>query len=221
MQCACARASISSACVERHVPLGVELALGDAVRDRSAPAPADRQARKPRPSRPRRRGCRSPRRGPSSLVMSRPVNRSSAARPWPISRGSIAQAPMSAPDSPTRVNRNAVLRPGWPKRMSLAIARIAPAPAHTPSTAAMIGCGQTRIARTRSPVIRVNRSSPSSFILVSGPMISWTSPPEQKLPPAPADHDDLHLVTCVRARKRCRATRHSFRTSADSSARDG
>ena len=70
-------------------------------------------------------------------------------------RGRIAQAPMSAPLRPTRVNRKAVLQPGWPKRMSLAIAMIAPAPAHTPSTAAMIGCGQARIARTRSPVMRV------------------------------------------------------------------
>jgi hypothetical protein len=69
--------------------------------------------------------------------------------------------------------------------MSLAIARIAPAPAQMPSTAATIGCGQARIARTRSPVIRVNFRSPSESIFVSGPMISWTSPPEQKLPPAP------------------------------------
>ena len=33
--------------------------------------------------------------------------------------------------------------------------------------------------------MRVNSSSPSSSIFVSGPMISCTSPPEQKLPPAP------------------------------------
>ena len=77
------------------------------------------------------------------------------------------------------------MQPGWPKRMSLAIARIAPAPAHTPSTAATIGCGQARIAQTRSPVMRVNLNRPCASILVSGPMISCTSPPEQKLPPAP------------------------------------
>ncbi len=52
------------------------------------------------------------------------------------------------------MNRNAVLALGAAKRMSLAMARIAPAPAHTPSTAAMIGCGQARIAWTRSPVMR-------------------------------------------------------------------
>ena len=92
------------------------------------------------------------------------------------------------------------MQPGWPKRRSLAIARIAPAPAQTPSTAAMIGCGQARIARTRSPVMRVKSSSPSRSILVSGPMISWTSPPEQKLPPAPRMHHDLdrrHLLERV------------------------
>ena len=66
------------------------------------------------------------------------------------------------------------------------MARIAPAPAQTPSTAATIGCGQARIARTRSPVMRVKASSSGIAIFVSGPMISWTSPPEQKLPPAPA-----------------------------------
>ena len=63
---------------------------------------------------------------------------------------------------------------------------IAPAPTQTPSSAATIGCGQARIALTRSPVIRVKSSSCGIFISVSGPMISWTSPPELKLPPAPA-----------------------------------
>ena len=37
---------------------------------------------------------------------------------------------------------------------------IAPAPTQTPSTAAMTGCGQARIALTRSPVMRVKASSP-------------------------------------------------------------
>ena len=75
---------------------------------------------------------------------------------------------------------------GVPSRKSEASAIIAPAPAHTPSTAATIGCGQCRIALTRSPVIRVNARSSGIVIRVSGPMISWTSPPEQKLPPAPS-----------------------------------
>ena len=114
-----------------------------------------------RHARRRRCGSRSPRRAPSSALMLRPVNSSSAARPWPMIRGRIAQAPMSAPDRPTRVNRKAVLASGAARRRSLAMAMIAPAPAQTPSTAATIGCGQARIARTRSPVMRVNSSRPS------------------------------------------------------------
>ena len=61
-------------------------------------------------------------------------------------RGKIAQAPMSQPARPTRVNKNAVLERGVLKRMSDDMAKMAPAPAHTPSTAAMMGCGQARIA---------------------------------------------------------------------------
>ena len=45
------------------------------------------------------------------------------------------------------------------------MAMIAPAPAQTPSIAATIGCGQTRIALTRSPVMRVNISSSGAFRL--------------------------------------------------------
>ena len=100
-------------------------------------------------------------------------------------RGSIAQAPMSQPARPTRLNRNAVLLRAVPRRRSDAIAMIAPAPAQTPSIAATIGCGQARIALTRSPVMRVNISSSGAFSRTSGPMISCTSPPEQKLSPAP------------------------------------
>ncbi len=83
------------------------------------------------------------------------------------------------------MNRNAVRAAGVPRRKSLASAIIAPAPAQMPSIAATIGCGQCRIAFTRSPVIRVNARSSGIDIFVSGPMISCTSPPEQKLPPAP------------------------------------
>ena len=53
----------------------------------------------------------------------------------------------------------------------VAMAMIAPAPAQTPSTATMIGCGQARIARTRSPVIVVNSRRPAATIVVRGPMI--------------------------------------------------
>ena len=52
-----------------------------------------------------------------------------------------------------------------------------------------MGCGQARIALTRSPVMRVKASrpamSPWRCISTSGPMISCTSPPEQKFSPAP------------------------------------
>ena len=65
------------------------------------------------------------------------------------------------------------------------MAMMAPAPAQMPSTAAMIGCGQARMALTRSPVISVNRNRSVVFMATSGPMISMTSPPEEKLPPAP------------------------------------
>ncbi len=92
---------------------------------------------------------------------------------------------MSQPASPTRVKRKAVRVRGVASRRSEAIARIAPAPAATPSTAEMTGCGQARIAFTRSPVMRVKASSSGTAIRVSGSMISKTSPPEQKLPPAP------------------------------------
>ena len=46
------------------------------------------------------------------------MNSSSAARPWPMMRGRMAQAPMSQPARPTRVNRKAVLLRGVPRRMS-------------------------------------------------------------------------------------------------------
>ena len=93
---------------------------------------------------------------------------------------------------------------GAPSRRSDASAIIAPAPAHTPSTAATIGCGQCRIAFTRSPVIRVNARSSGIVIRVSGPMISWTSPPEQKLPPAPRSTTALTSLAYASARKRSR-----------------
>jgi len=83
---------------------------------------------------------------------------------------------------------------------------IAPAPAHAPSTAAMTGCGQWRIALTRSPVIPVNSSSWGSPIFVSGPMISCTSPPEQKLPPAPVTTTALMSRAALKPRKRSRSS---------------
>ena len=78
---------------------------------------------------------------------------------------------------------------------------IAPAPAHTPSIAAMIGCGQARIALTTSPVMRVKSSSSAVAISTSGLMISNTSPPEQKLPPAPVTTNALTAFSFAAARK--------------------
>jgi hypothetical protein len=132
------------------------------------------------------RRLKKPQRSASSAPIERPVNSSSAVRPWPIRRGSIAHTPMSQPARPTRVNRKATLARGVPRRMSAAVAIAAPAPTQTPSIAAITGCGQPRIAFTRSPVMRVKRSSPRMSISVSGPMMSRTSPPEQKLPSEPA-----------------------------------
>ena len=57
---------------------------------------------------------KKPQRSPSSALIERPLNSNSEARPWPISLGSMAQAPMSQPARPTRVNRNAVLVSGVP-----------------------------------------------------------------------------------------------------------
>ena len=101
---------------------------------------------------------------------------------------------MSAPASPTRTNRKASLLRAVATRRSEAQAIIAPAPVHTPSIAATIGCGQARIALTMSPVMRVNCSSSGIFIWTSGPMISCTSPPEQKLPPEPVKTTALMSV---------------------------
>ena len=63
---------------------------------------------------------------------------------------------------------------------------IAPAPTHTPSTAATTGRPHPSIAFTTSPVMRVKASSPFMSIPTSGPMMSCTSPPEQKFPPLEA-----------------------------------
>jgi hypothetical protein len=95
------------------------------------------------------------------------------------------------------------------------MATIAPAPAHTPSIAATIGCGQARIAFTSSPVMRVKRSnpavSPSACRRTSGPMISCTSPPEQKFSPAPVTTTARTSGTCSRRRKVAPARRTARR----------
>ena len=54
-------------------------------------------------------------------------------------------------------------------------------------------------------------------IRVSGPMISCTSPPEQKLSPAPVDHDRADVARVLQPRGTDRAAPRRTRTSADSS----
>ncbi|KAG1254360.1 hypothetical protein G6F65_017073 [Rhizopus arrhizus] len=90
--------------------------------------------------------------------------------------------------------------------MADASATIAPAPAQTPSTAATMGCGQARMALTRSPVMRVKSSSSGMVILVSGPMISCTSPPEQSLPRAPVPTTTLTSVAYTSERNKSRSS---------------
>ena len=87
------------------------------------------------------------------------------------------------------------------------MATIAPAPAQMPSTAATIGCGQARIALTRSPVMRVKAVSPLVSIFTSGPMISNTSPPDEKLPPAPVTTTTLTSSSKAQARKKSVSSR--------------
>ena len=85
-------------------------------------------------------------------------------------------------------------------------ANMAPAPAQTPSTAAMMGCGQRRIALTRSPVMRVKARSSGIAILVRGSMISKTSPPEEKLSPAPVNTTARTSEAAASPRNRSRSS---------------
>ena len=103
---------------------------------------------------------------------------------------------MSAPASPTRVNRKANEADSAITRKSQASAITAPAPAATPLIAAMTGSGHSRSALTTLPVIRVNSSSSAVPISCSGPMISSTSPPEEKPRPSP-------VITSTRTSPRC------------------
>ena len=113
---------------------------------------------------------------------------------------------MSQPASPTRTKRNATRERSVPKRRSLAIARIAPAPAQAPSIAATIGCG--RVAHRLHEVaghLRELVTAARASDCVSGPMISCTSPPEQKLLAGAGEHDGLHgLRSTATSAKRSR-----------------
>src|SRR2546426_4496 len=119
--------------------------------------------------------------------MKSPVIRSSAACPSPTNFGRSQDAPMSAPESPTRTNRNAIFAVSDATRRSQAEAITAPAPATVPFSAAITGFRQRRMFRIRSQVMSVKRRSPAASRAKSAPMMSSTSPPEQKALPAPAD----------------------------------
>jgi hypothetical protein len=116
-------------------------------------------------------------------------------------RGRIAHAPMSQPARPTRLNRNATLAFAVPSRMSEAIARIAPAPAHTPSIAATIGCGHCRIAFTASPVMRVNSSKPAVFHLYERPDDLEHVAAGAEVAALAGDDEGLHGLVLAAARK--------------------
>ena len=77
----------------------------------------------------------------------------------------------------------------------------------------MIGCGQARMAFTTSPVMRVNASSPGMSSWVSGPMISCTSPPEQKFSPAPASTTQRTSLAYCSRRNRSRSSAYDSKVS--------
>jgi hypothetical protein len=62
------------------------------------------------------------------------------------------------------------------------------------------------MALTRSPVMRVKRSSSGAGMRVSGSMISNTSPPEQKLPPSPVITTLRTSLAWTRPRNRSRSS---------------
>ena len=113
---------------------------------------------------------------------------------------------MSAPESPTRVNRYAIRADSAAIRTSHAVAMTAPAPATVPLSAPITGCRHCRIAAIRSHVIRVNSSSPSKSRSKSAPMMSSTSPPLQNPLPAP-------VITTARTSGSPSSARNVFRSS--------
>lgn len=90
---------------------------------------------------------------------------------------------MSPPDSPTLVNRNRKLADSASSRMSDAAASTAPAA--TPFTEATTGWGMSRRLRVHWPVMRANSYTSLVSRVSSSPMMSSTSPPEQKPRPLP------------------------------------
>jgi hypothetical protein len=84
-------------------------------------------------------------------------------------------------------------------RRSDASAMHAPAPAVVPFREAMTGLRRWRMLRTSSHVRRVNSSSPSASRVCNSPMMSRTSPPEQKARPAPVMTTARTSFSCCKA----------------------
>jgi hypothetical protein len=139
--------------------------------------------------------------------MNSPSINSSLARPRPTMRGNSHAAPMSAPDKPTLVNRNAILAVSAATRTSAAAAITAPAPHVVPLSAATIGFSSVRMFSIKSHVMRVNANSSASGTSNSLPMMSLTSPPEQNARPLP-------VISTLRTLSRVRNATNVSRSSA-------
>src|SRR6266849_4420309 len=121
---------------------------------------------------------------------------------------------MSAPESPTFVNRKEKVADQARMRRSAASAITAPAPAATPLTEAMIGRGQSRIRWVTVPVMRVKASKSRASIFWSSPMISVTSPPELKPRPVPVMTSTRTSSRCGRSVSRSRRSAYTWKVKA-------
>ena len=117
--------------------------------------------------------------------MKSPSNKSSLAFDKPTMRGKSHAAPMSAPHNPTLVNRNAIFAELAAMRRSAAAAITAPAPQVVPLSEARIGFSSVRMFAINLQVKRVNACTSASGTSNKRPMMSFTSPPEQKARPVP------------------------------------
>jgi hypothetical protein len=98
---------------------------------------------------------------------------------------------------------------------------MAPAPTQMPSIAAMIGCGQARIAFTSSPVMRVNCEEARHVAAGQRPMISMHVAAGAEIAAGPGQHHRLDVEVSKAAPGTGRRARHSSRRSAGSSSRAG
>ena len=159
---------------------------------------------------------------PSRRRRSRRSSAARAARPRPTMRGSSHEAPMSAPERPTFVNRNAIFaRLGGD-------AQVAGGGDHR--ARARHGAVQRRDDRPpaaphradrASPVMRVKSSRPCASRANSSPMMSSTSPPEQNARPAPVSTIGAHAGLAVERVERVAQLARRPRRSARSAARAG